>query len=256
MNVTVCELPDDRAEFDQVWSSLTTHLKEHQSDVVLLPEMPGAPWFAHLPQFDEGAWQLAIDAHDELVATLAELQPAIVLGSRPVVSGDRRLNQAFSWNLSQGYRRVHEKCYLPDEEGFYEARWFDRGEDFVSAEVDGLVLGFLICTELMFTERARQYGKQGAHLIAAPRATGDHDRWLVAARMAAIASGAFVLSSNRTGRGPGGRDSFCGRGWVIGPDGDVLACTSSDHPFTTVDVDLSQAVSAKRSYPRYVAAEV
>ncbi len=43
-----------------------------------------------------------------------------------------------------------------------------------------------------------------------------------------------------------------GLGWVIGPDGDVLATTTRDEPFVTVEVDLEAARAAKWTYPRYV----
>ncbi|MGF1661998.1 MAG: hypothetical protein ACFCVG_05955 [Kineosporiaceae bacterium] len=39
--------------------------------------------------------------------------------------------------------------------------------------------------------------------------------------------------------------------WVIGPDGDVLARTTSDEPIATVDIDLDHADRARRTYPRY-----
>ena len=51
----------------------------------------------------------------------------------------------------------------------------------------------MICSELMFNEWARLYGRQEARIIAVPRATFTIDRWLVASGMAAIVSGAFVL---------------------------------------------------------------
>ncbi|MCW2680032.1 MAG: nitrilase/cyanide hydratase and apolipoprotein N-acyltransferase [Frankiales bacterium] len=39
---------------------------------------------------------------------------------------------------------------------------------------------------------------------------------------------------------------------MIGPDGDVLATTSADEQFVTVEVDLELAREAKSTYPRYV----
>src|SRR5206468_682418 len=39
---------------------------------------------------------------------------------------------------------------------------------------------------------AREIGREGAHLIAAPRATSGHRRWPMAACMAAVMSGCFV----------------------------------------------------------------
>jgi|GEM_PF-5835319 len=89
---------------------------------------------------------------------------------------------------------------------------------------------------LEFNEWARLYGKQGVHIIAVPRAL----------RMAAIVSGAFVLSSNRVGR------EFSGYGWIVSPEGEVISSTSRDEKFVTVSIDLREAELAKRSYPRNI----
>jgi N-carbamoylputrescine amidase len=66
--------------------------------------------------------------------------------------------------------------------------------------------------------------------------------------MAAIVSGSFVLSSNRRG----GDVCFGGCGLVISPDGDVIARTSENEPFVTVEIDISESIKAKKTYPRYL----
>ena len=255
MRITVCEMPDGAREFEAAWGDLREHVGARRSELVVLPEMPAHPWFAHEIGFDEAVWRRALEAHDaKLVGRLPGLAPgSVVLGSRPVEAG-ARLNQAFSWTDAAGYERVHEKHYLPDEDGYHEARWFDHGEDGFATKTleNGLTFGFLVCTEVMFPERARRYGVQGAHLVAVPRATSGHDRWLVAVRMAALVSGSFVASSNRVGPREDGGFVFGGRGWVVDPDGGVLAATSAEEPFVTVDVDPAAADEAKGSYPRNV----
>src|SRR2546426_5020625 len=50
---------------------------------------------------------------------------------------------------------------------------------------------------MLFTELSWKIGRAGAHLIAAPRATGGHRRWRAAASLMAIVSGCFVASANR-----------------------------------------------------------
>jgi N-carbamoylputrescine amidase len=47
-------------------------------------------------------------------------------------------------------------------------------------------------------------------------------------------------------------DPFGGQGWIIDPDGDVLAVTSDAERFATRDLDLARAKEAKTTYPRYV----
>jgi N-carbamoylputrescine amidase len=183
-----------------------------------------------------------------MMDSFSSLDPAIVVGTHPLIEQGRRLNRGFVWTPAEGYQGAHEKYYFPHEEDFYERSWFDRPQrDFTLAHVGDLAIGFLICTEVMFVEWARSYGKQGANLIVVPRASGDHERWVVAPRMAAIVSGAFVLSSNRVDE-----DLFAGRGLILGPNGEMLASTSRQAPFATVEIDLRESTQAKNTYPRDV----
>ena len=216
---------------------------------MLLPEMPFSPWIAAAKPFDLQKWESSVSEHERWVGRLGELAPASVLGSRTVV---QRRNEGFVWD-SQGYRGVHDKYYLPEEEGFWEATWYERGEpDFTAAETKSIKVGFAICTEIWFTEHARHYARQAIHILACPRATelATVDKWIAGGRTAAVMAGAFCISSNRGGVGSGIR--WGGSGWIIDPDGDVLGLTSSEDPFITLDLNLDAAVRAKGTYPRYV----
>ena len=254
LKVTVCQLNDDPNIFIQDWEKLVTHVKAETSQFVLLPEMPFHAWFAGTRSFDANVWQDAVQAHDMWQKRLSELAPAMVFCTRPVNHEGQRMNEGFFWTPEQGYNAFHHKYYLPEEEDFWEASWYQRGEgEFVPAEINGVSVGFSICTELWFLERARAYGKAGIHLLATPRASqrATVDKWLVGGRTAAIVSGAFSLSSNRVS-GSGQPNDFGGQGWVVGPEGQVLGLTSPNQPFLTVEIDLQEAERAKKTYPRYV----
>jgi N-carbamoylputrescine amidase len=72
-----------------------------------------------------------------------------VLGSRPVIREGKRLNEAFCWAEGEGHRTIHDKYYLPNEEDFWEAEWYNRSDGgFVPIECKGAIIGFQICTEL------------------------------------------------------------------------------------------------------------
>jgi len=261
LNVTVCQLRSEPGALQDDWEQLARHVRETKSDLVLLPEMPFYPWPFWRETFVPDVWDAAVRAHDAWQARLKELAPAVVTGSRPVIENGRRLNRGFSWRpeandpLSLG----HSKFYLPDEAGFWEASWYARGDG--SFDSEALVLnydvtvctGFLICTELWFMHSARAYGQAGADLLLSPRATERRtvDKWLAGGRVAAVISGAYSLSSNHYREGDGPVD-LGGLGWVIGPDGEVLALTTPRNPFVTMTIDLSRAQRAKHTYPRYV----
>ncbi len=256
MRVTVCELNDQPEVLAHEWKQLATHVAAEGSDLVLLPEMPFCSWFARTRPFEPAVWEAAVAAHDHWLPRLGELGAAKVAGTRPVNDARLgRLNEGFVWEKGVGYRGAHAKYYLPDEEGFWEASWYGRGDGrFVSIESGRAKMGFLICSELWFLERARAYGKAGVHLLLCPRGAELRtlEKWLVGGRTAAIVSGAFCLSSNRAGPNLPGAP-FGGHGWIIGPEGQMLGLTSPEAPFLTLEIDLGEAERAKQTYPRYLA---
>ena len=250
VRITACELRAER--LDEDWPALVEHVREEGSDLVVLPEMGLSPWFARERAFDAQRWSTAVAAHERhLAERLADLGDVTVLGAAPVEREGRRLNEAFVAGPA-GVRGAHLKYHLPDEEDFWEASWYERGDGrFDLADAAGAQVGFLVCTEMWFGHRARAYGEQGAHLLAIPRCTPREslDRWLAGGRTAAIVAGAYAISSNH------GDERFGGQGWIVDPDGDVLAVTSPDRPFVTAEADLAAADAAKSTYPRYVAAD-
>ena len=143
MKVTVCELNNEPNDFSLDWEQLVSHVKAESSNLVLLPEMIFSPWFARNSEYDPRVWQSAVKAHDEWESRLKELRPAVVLGSRPVNKGSKRLNEAFIWEPEFGYSAAYSKYYLPDEEGFWEASWYDRGNgDFIPVQSSEALIGF------------------------------------------------------------------------------------------------------------------
>jgi N-carbamoylputrescine amidase len=236
------------------WDALCESVSLESPELFLLNEMPFGPWISADPVFDAATWKGTCTRHEEGTERLAELGARVVAASRPRDLKGRRVNEGFLWTPDTGAIGVHTKQYFPDEEGYHEARWFEAGDPhFALASTGGVRVGFLICTELMFNEHARHYGRSGAHVILAPRAVGPGSirRWRVAARMAAIVSGSYVLSSNRDGTDSRGQ-VFGGSGWIIDPDGDVVAQTSAATPLAFHEIDLGFVARAQKAYPCYV----
>ena len=250
MKITITQMPDDPSEFERQWARLGRHVRRNESDIVLLPEMPFSDWFCAGPKFEHGIWNGAVSRHREWMGRLPELAAPVVLTSRPVDRGERRLNEGIVWQEKTGTEGVHFKNYLPNEPGYYEARWYHRGgKPFSPFEVSGWKGGFLICSDLWSMPDARSYGKRGVELIVAPRCTGlNIDKWLSGGKTAAVVAGAYCASSNRTGKH--GAAIFGGHGWVVGPDAEVLGLTSNATPFVTVEIDRARADRAKGTYPR------
>lgn len=255
MNVTVCQLDNRAAHRAKALAALAGHVARTRADLVVLPELPYSRWLAADPVPDAPRWRRGVADHQSGIARLEELGARAVISTRPTVeaNGSWR-NQAFLWTPQTGAVRVRDKYYLPDEPGFWEASWYERGElSFDTCDILDARVGVQICTELWFFEWARHYARSAVELLCVPRATPyvSLAKWLAGGQASAVCSGAYSLSSNQwipTGSG----EECGGLGWVIDPDGTVLATTSSDEPFVTVEIDLDVARQAKASYPRYV----
>ena len=254
LKVGVCEAPPELLPGSADWGNLCRTAAREAPDLFLLNEMPFGKWIAAGPTFNKGAWKQACAIHDEALSSLGELGAPVVLGSRPREIDGKRVNEAFVWTQADGAVGIHTKQYFPDEEGYYEARWFEAGErHFRVAPAGKLRGGFLICTELMFNERAREYGRGGAQAIWVPRATAKASvpRWKVALRMAAIVSGCYVLSSNRAGTDSRGQ-LFGGAGMVVTADGELAVQTTEGTPVAFYEIDTQAVARAQRDYPCYV----
>ena len=254
MKLAVCEAAPQMLYGDEDWNRLVELSRRYQPDILLLNEMPFGRWLSAGPEPDRESLLGSQNVHDHGLDHLDELSVPNVLGSRPTLENECSVNQAFSWSAAAGLTAVHTKQFFPNEPGYYEVRWFERGKlRFELAEAGGIKAGFLICTDVMFLEWARFYGRSGAHVIVVPRATPTPSlqRWKTVMSTAAVISGCYVASSNRAGIDESGQE-FGGRGWIIDPVGDVIAETSPEHPVVTATLDLQLVAQAKDGYPAYV----
>ncbi|MFT5115681.1 MAG: N-carbamoylputrescine amidase [Parasphingorhabdus sp.] len=257
MKVTVCQI-DPREDFlDACLQNLIEHLLEQKSDFLLLPEMSFSAWLAADSKPSAERWNNSIQEHNRHIGKLLEYGVASVLGTRPInnETGSRR-NQAYIWNReSNKVAGFHEKHYLPNENGYWEDNWYDRGpKSFDVARAADATVGVQICTEMWFFEWARHYAASGVDILCVPRATphGSTGKWLIGGQTASVCCGAYCLSSNLWCPADGNQD-LGGLAWVVDPEGNILAQTDSHKPFATVEIDLEFSKLSKSTYPRYVA---
>jgi N-carbamoylputrescine amidase len=222
----------------------------YQSELVLLPECAFVPPLWESELVDQGRWRHAVQLSAAWLGRLQELGVEHVVGTRPVEIEGRRFNQGFLWRPASGLVPLRRKYFLPDEPGNWEASWFDGGDQaFPVFRAGELSFGLNICSELWALETYGQYAGK-AQVVFSPRATAaaTRARWLAAGVVAAVRSGAYSVSSNRVDR-----SGACGgRSWVISPAGQVLATTTRESPFATVDLDLTAWEETREMYPRYV----
>ncbi|MEP6571899.1 MAG: carbon-nitrogen hydrolase family protein [Gemmatimonadota bacterium] len=250
MRVTVCELPHEPEALASAWAGLCQETSREGSELVLLPEFAFVIPVWETEQFDPTHWDRAVAQNEAWLRRLPELGARRVVSTRPVTIDGRTYNQGYLWTAADGLRPLRRKYFLPTEPGWWESHWFERGDSAFPVFQDGeLSFGLNICTELWALETYAVYSALNAEVILSPRASGGAStaKWLSVGVVAAARSGAFSLSSNRVDSGVYG-----GVGWIINPEGKVLATTSRDAPFATVDIDINESVASRSNYPRYV----
>jgi N-carbamoylputrescine amidase len=252
LRIAFVEWPEALSTGDAEWGELKDSVTAARPDILVTNELPFGPWLADAAVFSQDEAQLSVRAHEKGLEGLIDLDLPAVISSRPVWNGKRLANEAFV--LENGVvRPLHRKQYFPNEPGWFESEWYaGDGSGFGVAEVLGIRVGVLLCTDAMFNERARAYGKQNASLIVIPRASGtETESWKIAGAMASLVSGAYVVSSNRSGHSRG-CTHFGGGGFAYAPQGQLLALTTPANPLQTLDLDLELPAIAQRAYPCYV----
>lgn len=260
MKITVCELADNQTQFKKDWQELRHHLDNNQTNLLLLPEMPFYKWLASGKNVSTELKLESVKAHGVWLSEIEKLNADYIVYSAPEFSGDKFLNTSFVFHKETGHRKLHTKALFPEEPHFWEATWFDKEEhiSFEACDLGSFSVGVLLCTELWFTEKARIYGKQNVDILLCPRATGKFsvEQWLTCGSAAAVISGAYCLSSNRSGCGESDFE-WGGTGWIVEPiTGKIIDKTSPQKKFSTQIIDLKKSASAKKEYPLNVISDL
>lgn len=251
MRVGFVEWPEGLQPNGSAWLQISEQVHAAGLDLLVTNELPFGPWIAQAKAFDQDAAQRSVDLHATGLRSLSDLPVAAIISSRPVWSGERLANEAIVIDGGR-VQAFHRKQYFPEEPGWFEATWYRAGHDpFPVISAAGLRIGVLLCTEAMFNEHPRSFGKRQVDLIAIPRATGASAIWRTAGQMAAIVSGSYVVSSNRAGSSGEGR-MFGGDGFAFAPDGGFMTSTAAGVTLAAVDIDTMVSARQRDLYPCYV----
>lgn len=257
--VLLGQFPESADAQTEAFQDVRRAVEEAAPDLVLLGEMPFGPWVSAEETPQQALAARVVEAHERGLEQLCDWQVPAIISSAARASTTAPstrhvsplVNDAFA--IEAGTPRfIHQKHHFPEEPGFYEQRWFTtERRGFELHEVGGLRVGVLLCSELMFNEHARHYGKLGADVLLVPRSSERASRtWHIAAAMAALVSGAYVLSSNRVGERSGVK--FEGEGFAYAPDGTLLGVTTARTPRLTIEIDRAFVHKQRAGYPCYL----
>ncbi len=251
--VAYVEWPDGLIHSGGEWQTIVGQVKDAKADILVTNEMPFGTWRPTLKKYDQDEALEWMEEHERAMDALSKLDVAAIISSRPIVIGDKLVNEAFA--LENGaYKTLHQKHFFPAEDGWHEASWFQTKErGFEVHKVAGIIVGVQLCTELMYNEHAREYGKLGADLIVAPRASGKSTlNWDAAGAMSAVVSGCYVISSNRSGSSSKNVPNFGGHGFCYAPGGEKIGSTSDESPTQIITLDKDLIRKTQSEYPCYL----
>ena len=256
MKVTVCQIDNIQESFKECLDNLSKYLLSNNTDLLLFPEMPFSEWLAADKNLDPKKWEKAVKDHEKIIQSFSKLNANYIIATRPIINSEGKyLNQAFIFEKKLNkIMPVHEKYYLPNDEGFWESSWYSQGNGkFTPFKVGDILVGLQICTDMWFFHHTREFANKKIELLCVPRATpyASLRKWTIGGKTAAMVSGAFCISSNLYNP-PGNGADLGGIGWIISPEGEILNSTNPNRSFITMELDLNIARKAKETYPRYV----
>ncbi len=127
----------------------------------------------------------------------------------------------------QGFLLLYRKTHL-----FYrEKEFFSPGDTgFPVTEVDGVVVGLMVCFDHLFPEAARTLALKGAQLIAHPANLVLPGLAQLTMRARALENRVFTVTANRVGveRRGGEVLRFTGQSQIVSPRGEVLASSPQE----------------------------
>ncbi|MBL4603989.1 MAG: carbon-nitrogen hydrolase family protein [Emcibacteraceae bacterium] len=153
------------------------------------------------------------------------------------------------------YRKIHLfDIETPDGVIYKESDTYDRGDQIITYEIDGVRFGCTICYDIRFPELYAELVKKGAEVIVIPAAftkqTGEA-HWELLCRARAIETQTYVLACGTTGTHvEDGEDRYTyGNSMIVDPWGKILI--RADHEVCTVTstIDLNYVSEVREKLP-------
>jgi predicted amidohydrolase len=158
-----------------------------------------------------------------------------------------------------GVDAAYDKIHLYDAHGFTEARTVAPGEEPVTIDVDGIVIGLSVCYDVRFPGLYQALADRGARimLLAASWGAGPGKRaqWDLLTRARALDSTSFLLAAAQgdpatVGRPVNGRaPTGIGGSVAVSPVGAVVRQLDREPGLLVVDVDLEEVDRVREQLP-------
>jgi deaminated glutathione amidase len=190
-------------------------------------------------------------------AWASELGIHLLAGSFPErLSGhDKPFNTSVMLGPDGEIKGVYRKIHMFDVDvggvSYRESKAEDPGDEVVTTDAGGALVGMTVCYDLRFPELYRILALRDARVITVPAAFTEHtgrDHWEVLLRARAIENQVFVLAPNQIGEAPPHYKSY-GHSMIVDPWGRVLAEASDGEGFVSADLDFGAQDEMRDNLP-------
>lgn len=155
-------------------------------------------------------------------------------------------------NILGVYRKINLfDVEIPGKVRYGESEYILPGNEMVTLDVDGWIVGLAICYDLRFPEIFATLASRGAEIVVMPTActayTGK-DHWEVLLRARAIENQFFVVAPNRYGTSS---DSFTthGHSMIVDPWGTILSQAPDKVSVISAELDIGVLQDVRRNMP-------
>jgi agmatine deiminase len=222
------------------------------AQIVCLPELFNAPYFAQHKKESDSAEKLAEDIPGKTTRRLSECarknNVVLVGGSIYEKSGPHLYNTSVIFAQDGKMMGIYRKTHIPHDPMYFEQDYFEKGDSgYKVFDTPFCKIAVLICYDQWFPEAARCAALAGAQLIFYPTAIGTikdveqaegnwQEAWENAMRGHAIANCVPVAAANRVGSE--GKMDFWGGSFVCNAFGKTLKRGGRKEQVVIAEIDL------------------
>ena len=149
------------------------------------------------------------------------------------------------------YRKIHMFDVTVEGKEYRESTSQEAGDEIVTSQAQGALLGLTVCYDLRFPELYRILAIKGARILIVPAAFTKHTgqaHWDTLLRARAIENQAFVIAADQIGVHPPDNESF-GGSQILDPWGEVLVLAEDSECFVAADLDLGRQDDVREMLP-------
>jgi predicted amidohydrolase len=159
----------------------------------------------------------------------------------------------------RGVDTHYDKLHLFDAFGFAESATVQPGERAVTAELDGVGVGFATCYDVRFPALFTRLADAGARVVLLPASwgagPGKREQWETLVRARALDATCWVVAAGQADPAAAGRaldtraPTGIGHSMVVSPLGEVTARLGAAPGLLVADLDPGATIAARQAVP-------